>query len=320
MDLSIIIVNWNTWLLLKKCLESIIKYTRNIRYELIVIDNGSTDESAQKIKSHFPSVTLIQNSKNAGFSKAVNQGLKKVNGENVLLLNSDTLIRENSFAPMVKLLEKQKNIGAMTCRVLYPDGKQQSAYCMFPSLSGTIYEFVSIVKLFNHSKIFNKYDVSQWDYSVSKELKNGLWPGGACLMIKSEVIKKVGGLDENFKYAYMEDADICYRIKTAGYTFYYLAEVCIYHHHGHSIAKSDQEFKDMLTLILQQNRYYFYKKHYGAIQLAAFKTLDIIKNILFESYLLLIYLFQLKNKGKTRKKIKLYSKLIAGCFGYNENK
>jgi GT2 family glycosyltransferase len=314
MDLSIIIVNWNTNSLLQKCLGSIIAFTHDIKYELIVIDNGSSDGSVEIVKSMFPSVILIQNEKNVGFASGVNQGLKIANGGSVLLLNSDTFIKENSFAPMIELLSKQKHIGAMTCRVLYPGGRSQSAYCRFPNLPGMIYEVISMFKSVSHFKIFNQYDVTQWDYSVSKELRDGLWPGGGCLMIKSEVIRKVGSLDENFGYAYLEDADLCYRIKNAGYSFYYLAKATIYHHHSYSVSKSSQEFKDILTLNLQQNRYYFFKKHYSANHLLMLKLLDIFKNVLVESCLLLMYFFNLKNKEMHKKKIKLYSKLITGCF------
>ena len=246
MDLSIIIVNWNTSDLLKRCLESIIEFTYDIRFELIVIDNGSSDGSKEMVESSFPSVNSIKNKINRGFSKGVNQGIKAANGGNLLLLNSDTYINENTFAGMVGLMGKKKHIGAMTCRVLYPDGRSQSAYCSFPSLSGMIYGLISIAKLFNHSKLFYKYDVSQWDYSVSKELTDGLWPGGGCLMIKQEVIQNVGIMDENFGYAYLEDADLCYRIKNAGYSFYFLAEATVYHHHSYSVSNCDQKFKDIL--------------------------------------------------------------------------
>lgn len=314
MDLSIIIVNWNTNSLLQKCLESIVKFTHDIHYEIIVIDNGSSDGSVEAIKSMFPSVILIENDKNMGFAKGVNQGLKKTKGKNILLLNSDTYLMENTFTKMVDLMKKQNHIGAMTCRVLYPDGKPQSAYCKFPSLSGMIYELISIAKLFNHSKLFYKYDVSQWNYSVSKELTDGLWPGGGCLMIKREVIQKAGMMDENYGYAYLEDADLCYRIKNAGYSFYYLAEATIYHHHAYTVSNCDQKFKDLLTINLQRNKFYFFKKHYGIIQLLMLKAFEMAKNALIESCLLIIYFFTLGNKENNNKRIKLYLKLITGCF------
>ena len=293
---------------------SIERFTHDIKYELIVTANGSSDRRVEMIKSMFPSVILIENEKNLGFSKGVNQGIEIAAGENILLLNSDTYISENSFAKMVVSLNSQNHIGAMTCRVVYPDGRPQSAYCRFPSLPGMIYEVICMFKSVSHSKIFNQYDVTQWDYSVSKELRDGLWPGGGCLMIKKEVIKKVGILDENFGYAYLEDADLCYRIKNAGYSFYYLAEATVYHHHGYSVSKSSQEFKDHLTLNLQQNKYYFYKKHYGSIDLLILKVLDIFKNTLIESYWLLSCFFTLKQREKNKQKIKLYLRLIAGCF------
>ena len=236
------------------------------------------------------------------------------------MLNSDTFIRENSFTKMVNLMGKQHHIGAMTCRVLYPDGKPQSAYCRFPSLSGVIYEFISMFKYFSHSKVFYKYDVSQWSYSKSEELKDDLWPGGGCLMIKSEVIRKVGMMDENFKYAYLEDADLCYRIKKAGYSFYYLAEASYYHYHSYTALNCSEEFKDVLSLNLQRNRHYFFAKHYGRINLIILKMIDIKKNILIEIYWLSSYFLKLKDREIIKKKIKLYLKLIAGCFVENKIK
>tara|TARA_B100000315_G_scaffold155415_1_gene143952 strand:- start:1267 stop:2229 length:963 start_codon:yes stop_codon:yes gene_type:complete len=314
MELSIIVVSWNTNSLLQNCLESIFKYTHGIKYELIVIDNGSSDGSVEMVESSFPSVNLIKNKINHGFSKGVNQGIKTANGKNILLLNSDTYILENTFGKMVSAIDKDTNTGAINCRVLYPDGCPQSAYSRFPSLSGVIYEYLSMCKLFNHSKIFYKYDVSQWDYSASKVLMDGLWPGGGCLMIKKEVVEKVGTMDENFGYAYLEDTDLCYRINKAGYSFYYLAEATVYHHHSYSVSKSSQDFKDLLTLNLQRNRYYFFRKHYGTNHLLVLKLLDIVKNTMIGSYFLLSYFFTLNDREESRKKTKLYSKLIAGCF------
>lgn len=315
MDLSIIIVNWNTCSLLKKCLESIIAFTHDIKYELIVIDNGSSDGSVEMVTSMFPSVILIQNEKNVGFASGVNQGLKIANGKNILLLNSDTYIKNNTFHEMVAFLETRSDITALSCKVFYPDGKIQPALAKYPSLTGALYDFIKTINFFSNHKLFDKLNVSKWDYNASRELTPDLMIGGGCFMIRKSGVEQIGYMDEMFTPAYCEDADWCFRLKNKGLKMYYLADVEIYHYHGYTCRNSDEKFKEYLTLATQKNRQYFFKKHYGFHKLLMLKCFDFLQNMLFALYIAFRVCVKFKiNEKEINNKLKLYLKLMINSF------
>ena len=315
MDLSIIIVNWNTRNLLEKCLKSVIKFTCDIQFEIIVVDNGSSDRSVGTIKSMFPSVILIENEKNMGFSKAVNQGLKIAKGENLLLLNSDTYIKNNTFHEIVAFLEARPDITALSCKVFYPDGKIQPALAKYPSLLGAVYNFLKIVQFFPNCKLFDKLNVSKWDYNASRELTPDLLIGGGCFMIRKSGVEQIGYMDEMFTPAYCEDADWCFRLKNKGLKMYYLAEAEIYHYHGYTCRKSDEIFKEYLTLATQKNRQYFFKKHYRFHKLLMLKCFDFLQNMLFALYIAFRVCVKFKsNEKEINNKLKLYLKLMINSF------
>src|SRR3990167_254376 len=127
MDLSVIIVNWNTKKLLEDCLVSIIKFTKNLDFEAIVVDNGSNDVSQRMVQNKFPKVKLIQNKDNLGFAKANNIGIKSATGKYILLLNSDTYLLENSFQKLIEFAKKQENLGVLAPQLLNQDNSIQQS-------------------------------------------------------------------------------------------------------------------------------------------------------------------------------------------------
>ena len=263
MDLSIIIVSFNTKDLLVSCIKSILDYTKGERFEIIVVDNGSKDGSAEAAKRL--GVRVIENNNNPGFATANNQGFKVSNGKYILFLNSDTIIHDNVLGEMTAWMKLNSKAGATTCALKNKDGSMQATGGYFPTLLSvfswmTIQDlpFIdSIIKPFHpyHTKsLFFKGDSF---YKSEKELD---WVTGAYLMSRRDVLEQTGGWDEKF-FMYVEEVDLCYRIKKLGYKIRYLPKWSITHLGGASSKGSE------LSLISEfEGIKKFYKKFYPSWQ------------------------------------------------------
>jgi GT2 family glycosyltransferase len=222
MDLSIIIVSFNTKDILKQCLESLPSSA-----EIVVVDNGSTDDTGEmlkKAKDSYPNLKLIFNQKNLGFAKAVNQGLKQAKGEYLLLLNSDILVKKGALAKLVDFVKKESQAGVVGGCLLNPDGSPQGSCFYFPTLWRVIREFW----------------LGKDDFSVMRKyFPSGKKPVeveaviGAVFLIPRKVLSKVGFLNERF-FMYFEDLDYCRQVRKAGFRVYYLPGVEFIHFHGQS--------------------------------------------------------------------------------------
>ena len=201
MDLSIIIVNWNTKKILKKCLRSIYKETKNILYEIIVVDNGSNDGSIRMIKNNFPSVNLINNIENIGYSRANNIGIKKACGKYVCLLNSDTIIIKNALEKLVRFLDDNKEAGGVICQLLNKDGTPQFATAYGEvNLIHIISVETGLYRKFPHSKLWGKPLLSYLDRTRTNEIE--VCPSVA-ITLRKRIMNQIGFLDENiFRFFY----------------------------------------------------------------------------------------------------------------------
>lgn len=215
--LSIVILNHNTEDLLKNCLDSIFKYKDEVSLEVIVSDNASTDGSVSLIKNKYKQVKLTQGP-NTSFSNGNNRARKMVTGEYVLLLNTDTLIHKNTFKKTVDYMDRHKDVGALTCKLVLADGSlDKDARRRFPT------PWISFNRLFLGNG--EKY----WYQEVSSEIIQEVDSiQGAFLMVPKIVLDKVDWLDEKFVFD-GEDLDLCFQIKKAGYKIIYYPEVSITH-------------------------------------------------------------------------------------------
>lgn len=255
MDLSIIIVNYKTPELTVAAIASVMGSDTRYTYEIIVIDNASADQSVEQIRQQFPDVILLANESNVGFAKANNQGFRLAQGRYVLLLNSDTVVQEDTLEVMLNFMEDSPHVGAAGCKVVLPDGRLDKA-CRrgFPTPSASFYYAFGISKLFPRQPRYNQYQLSyldpDQDYPVDCLV-------GAFMMVRREVIEQVGGLDEDF-FMYGEDIDWCYRIKQAGWQIYYYPHTRIIHYKGASSRRRPTriiyEFHRAMIL--------FHRKHY----------------------------------------------------------
>lgn len=263
MDISIVIVSFNTKKLLVDCIKSIKKYTKGVDYEIIVVDNASEDGSDQAARDL--EAKVIKNDKNLGFAKANNQGVKASSGDFVLFLNSDTVITGNLLKEMVSWMRKNPDAGVSTCALKNKDGSIQATGGYFPTLIRvfswmTIQDFPLVDKLIKpFHPLHSKAGFSRGEdfYSSKKELD---WVTGAFLLVQKDILEKVGGWDETF-FMYVEETDLCYRIKKEGYKVWYLPRWNITHYGGASSKASEfsllREYEGVKK---------FYRKHYPAWQ------------------------------------------------------
>ena len=257
MDLSIVIVNYNVKEFLQNLIHSIIKAAKEIEYEVIIIDNASDDGSVEFIKEKFPQVKLIANKKNLGFSKANNQGLALAGGKYLLLLNPDTLVREDTFQKMIEFFEGTPSAGMAGCKILNPDGTLQLA-CRrsFPGPWTSFCKVTGLGSLFPNSRIFARYNLTYLDENQTYEVDA---ISGSFMMMTKEAYQKVGGLDEQF-FMYGEDLDFCYRVQKSGLKVFYVHTTQIIHYKGESTKRSS--FDE--TKVFYDAMHLFVKKHFSS--------------------------------------------------------
>jgi GT2 family glycosyltransferase len=246
MILSIVIVNWNTRDLIKTCVESVFDTTpvSELDYEVIVIDNGSSDGSKEYLLSLGNKIRFISNENNTGYAKACNQGMKISSGKYILLLGSDTRMRAGTLKTCVEYLEQNVSAGAAGCKLLYPDGKIQNSTKKFPSLRNAFFAYLSL------DKLNRDYDMAGFSYDKTIAVDQ---IATTFLMIRSEVLKKVGYFDESYRILY-NDVDLCKRIINAGWNIIFLHTCSIFHLGSHSTKNAD--FAIRKTMYSDIYRYY----------------------------------------------------------------
>lgn len=250
-----IIVSYNTCEKLRRCLQSVFASKTNRKFEIFVADNASSDASADMVRTEFPAVKLIENRENAGYVRANNEAIKMSAGRFILLLNSDVEVSADTFDKMISFMDNDRMAGIAGCKVLKTDGTLDRA-CRrsFPNLPSAFWRLAGLSLLFPRSKIFGKYNLG---YLPEDEIMEVDAVMGAFLMIRREVVERIGLLDEDF-FMYGEDLDWAYRAKAAGYKVIYAPVTAVIHDKGSSSRKASgralYEFHRAMQI--------FYDKHY----------------------------------------------------------
>ncbi|MEO6315110.1 MAG: glycosyltransferase family 2 protein [Chitinophagaceae bacterium] len=252
--LSIIIVSYNVKYFLEQCLFSVQKAVSGMEAEVIVIDNNSSDKSVEYLQANFPAVRFVANRENAGFAKANNQGWRMAAGQQVLFLNPDTLLSEDSLYKSVRVLEEQAQVGALGIHMLDGSGRfLPESKRGFPSPRASFFKLSGLIDIFPHLKAVSQYYLGHLPEKDNNEIDILT---GAYMMVKKDVLEKTEGFDERF-FMYGEDIDLSYRIKQAGYKNYYLAESSIIHFKGESTRKDIA-----YTKLFYKAMRLFVEKHY----------------------------------------------------------
>jgi GT2 family glycosyltransferase len=255
MKLSIVILCWNDLQVIVNCLQSIYTSTHSTEFEVIVSDNGSSDGCVEFIRKRFPRVHVIENGTNLRFAKANNVGIRASNGEYVLILNPDTIIHDGTLDKLVMFADQHAEAGAFGCRVLNPDGTYQVSGRPFASLRGEWLAALYLRPLGYFSDWFLSDSYTEWKGETQRMVD---WLSGCFILIRGDLLKRLGGFDEQFFY-YYEDMDLCRRVWDAGYSIIYTAEMAITHLGGQSTKRSPKAF----TLDSQITRYRYYYKYFG---------------------------------------------------------
>lgn len=276
MDVSIVIVNYNTCRLLDECIESIKRETR-CEYEIIVVDNASSDDSCKMIKTKHPDVLLIENAENSGFAKANNLGFARARGRYFFMLNPDTVILDRAIDKLVDFMDNNHDAGICGPRNVGPDGALQHNCDHFPSVWNTLCYYASLGELFPKSRIFNRCWMRYWDYDGVRNVERMT---GCSLMIRSSLFREVGGLDESY-FMYFEETDFCYQAHLKGKKTVYFPYSCIIHYGGESAktVKSIPVYNNVCWTYFYKSQYYFFRKNYGLLPTIAIKLLDALNGL-----------------------------------------
>lgn len=260
MNLSICIPSLNSAGYLRSLLESIQLYPPRMTYEIIVVDNGSTDGTREMLDSEFPGVILIENATNLGFTKPANQALKAASGDFMLLLNPDTLLKEDTFTPQVAYLQANPEVGISIPKVLNADGtfQKQSRRGVGDLVEAIGYQ-LRIGRLFPKNRKLNGYLQSWLPEDEIAEVKA---VSGSCMFIRRETWQEVGDFDELF-FAYQEDSDYCMRAREAGWKVIYVPLTSIIHFGGQGGSRS-QPWRSIVEW--HRSYYRYYRKHFARRQ------------------------------------------------------
>lgn len=250
--LSIILISYNTQQLLQECLESLFENIDTCLVEIIVVDNNSADSSADMVQERFPSVIFIQNTDNLGFARANNIGIKHSSGDNILLLNTDTIIVEDFVSPIINYLKDAPDVGVLGCRVLNEDHSLQYTCWRSPTVfTGLSFYTIEIIKNILNPLSYWRY-MKYWDHLSVRDVD---CVSGCFMWIRRAVIDLFGGLDENI-FMYYEDSEFCVRVrKQSDYRVVYFPGTCIVHLGGMS-GDNQASNPDVLRYDYQSFNYY----------------------------------------------------------------
>jgi GT2 family glycosyltransferase len=306
MDLSVIIVNFNTASLLRECLNSVDKTKDDIHLEIIVVDNNSKDQSVDMVKKDFPQVRLIANSENIGFAQGVNQGLNLTKGRYFLLLNPDAKVLPGVMKGLIGFMDRNKDVALSGVQLLNPDGTKQNSIANFPTLTQELFN-KSFLKILFPQKYPSKYREFRSPIEVESVI-------GACMIVRPEAVKQVGELDPKY-FLFLEETDWCFQMKKKGWKIYHLPQFKAYHRQGQSLI----DLKSKGRIEYYRSYYRFFKKNYNQASHFFLRAVVFIKTLINLSLNLLALIFTLGSKKEYKEKFWIYSHLLlwhlVGCPG-----
>jgi GT2 family glycosyltransferase len=304
MDLSIIIVSWNTREILAECLNSIYNNPPNCRFEIRVVDNASIDGTNEMLYKRFPQVCLVESPENLVFARANNLAISLAkDARYVLLLNPDTIVYPGALQKMVSYMDENPEVGAAGPRLLNPDGSLQTSCYAAPTLTR---EFT---RMFHLDKIFPEacYHMDKWDLKKPRDVDI---IQGACLMLRKMALDRVGLLDESF-FIYSEDFDLCHRLQKDGWSQVWLPEAEVIHYG----AQSTNQVSAEMFLQLYQAKMKFMRKHYGGKAVPIYKLILLISALPRLLLVPLAWMIRSPRRQQHKTLAKKYSRLVSSLPG-----
>ena len=261
---SIVIVSFNTRDVLRECLQTLQRQAGSVSYETVVIDNNSSDGSAEMVEAEFNWARVVRCDRNLGFAGANNRGFPRATGRYVVLLNSDAFLQPGALERAVEHMDKNPMVGLAGGRLVGRDGSWQPSARMFPSLLNELLVMSGLSTRYSKSRFFGRVDQTFADPSEPSQID---WVPGAFSIIRRDILEKIGYFDERF-FLYYEEVDLCRRLKAAGYQIWYWPDIQVVHLGGES-SKTIKHIKlsssgSQLTLWRMRSRLLYYRKHHGA--------------------------------------------------------
>ena len=266
MDITIVIVNWNTRDLLRQCLRSVYDTVRDVIFEVIVVDNASGDGSAPMVREEFPDVRIIENDENRGFSAANNQALRVMRGRYALLLNTDAVLTDGAVRELFAFMEERADAAIAGGQLLHEDGRRQNSIANVPTLCSLLMNLPLLEVLFP-----GRYPSKRYTHTEPLPVESVI---GACMLVRRKAIDEVGMLDEDY-FFFFEETDWALRMRAAGWKVYHVPSARIYHLQGRSIGRDVRS-----RIAFYRSRYRFFGKWRGRMYNRAVRGVIFVRLII----------------------------------------
>ncbi|MCC7369116.1 MAG: glycosyltransferase family 2 protein [Chloroflexi bacterium] len=270
MELSVIVVSFNTRELLASCIETVGERIGARSHQIVVVDNASSDGSAEHVAARFPNVVLVRNAENRGFAAAVNQGIEASTGRYLLLLNSDATLEPDAVERMCQHLDEHSNVAAVGGTLLNPDGSFQGSYADFPTL------YSEVLLLSGLSRWLLPPTFPSHTEAESQQARPVDWVCGAFVLLRRAAVEQIGGLDEAY-FMYAEEVDWFFRARQAGWTTSYLPEARAVHLVAGSYRRDATRRREQIY----RSKWLYFRKNHGTLQSAVFlglvRSLSLLK-------------------------------------------
>lgn len=300
-DVSICIVSWNTRKLLGACLESLQASLHRCSLEVVVVDNASTDNSADMVAERFPMVRLERSPCNLGFARGSNLAMQMARGRYLMLLNPDTRVQPEAVANLVRFMDREPTVGAAGPRLVDDSGHLQLSCGRTPGLAVD-----TVSKLLLH-KVFPVFKLGRWDHAEIREVG---WVTGACIIARREAVRAAGSLDSGI-FMFYEDVEWCMRIRLAGWRVVYFPYTEVVHLGGQSVR---QDFRRMLV-VSQRSLFYLYQKHYGSYRLHLLRLLTLWEMLLRTCIWLALKFLRPSLRPEARDRLQAYREILVRTVG-----
>ncbi|MGW8181955.1 MAG: glycosyltransferase family 2 protein, partial [bacterium] len=305
--LSAVIVNWNTGALLKTCVASVVaeqERLENPGFEIILVDNASSDGSIRPVREAFSSVKIIENSENLGFARATNQGIRCSKGHYILLLNPDTEVRPQALDRLIHFLDTEPSAGAVGAMLLNPDGSLQISAYPEPTV------FREAWRLFHLDSFWpvGSYRMSGWRKDVPRKVDVLM---GACILVRKEALEQCGLLDESF-FIYSEDQDLCRRLRSGDWGLFWEPRAKVVHHGG----QSTRQVKGEMFLRLYREKVAYFRRHHGTTSAMLYKLVLLMASIVRQLLSPLAFLKGGNERAETFELLRHYRRLVRELPGF----